>query len=383
MTLCSKKSRNFLFKKKRRESWRQTTGDSIRGSLILLFSALLFQNSFSWSHDLLPEKNPIILKAFQKAFGNRFPERLQQLPGGFSSPGIYKFMIHKNPYVLRLSHPNRSLADEERTVSCMSLSAKRGLAPSIRYVSTQDRIVIMDFIQSKPLAKEGFSSKLLVDLALTVRKLHKGPVFPEFLSIFSVRKRFEGSLKSCKSNLIELVSCELSKIEEILEKEKIRCPTHNDLKPENILFDGKKFWFIDWEASCQGDPYFDLATVIIFYEFDKEQENLFLKTYFGELPTDHQRARVHIMKQVVLGYYGTAYLMVSKIKKISPLSPQEIEKLPTLKNYFKDRGLKKNSETPYQELQKLGWILLKEVLVNTKSEEFRNSFLQLAPPSIP
>ena len=120
-----------------------------------------------------------------------------------------------------------------------------------------------------------------------------------------------------------------------------------------------------------------MATVIIFYEFDKEQENLFLKTYFGEPPTDYQRARVHIMKQVVLGYYGTAYLMVSKIKKISPLSPQEIEKLPTLKNYFKDRSLKKNSETLYQDLQKLGWILLKEVLINTKSVEFKNSFLKL------
>jgi len=377
MTLCSKESRNFLFKKKRRESWRQAKEYFIRGIFILLFSALLFQESFSWSHDLLPERNPVILKALQKAFGTIFPERLQQLPGGFSSPGIYKFMIHKNPYVLRLSHPNRSLTDEKRTFSCMSLSAKRGLAPAIRYVSIQDRIVIMDFIQSSPLAKEEFSPKLLMDLALTVRKLHKGPAFPEFLSIFSVRKKFEGHLKSYKSNLIELVSCELSKIEEVLEKEKMSCPTHNDLKPENILFDGKKFWFIDWEASCQGDPYFDLATVIIFYEFDKEQENLFLKTYFGEPPTDHQRARVHIMKQVVLGYYGTAYLMVSKIKKISPLSPQEIEKLPTLKNYFKDRSLEKNSETLYQDLQKLGWILLKEVLINTKSVEFKNSFLKL------
>ena len=377
MTLCSKENRNLLFKKKRRESWQQTIGYSIRGILILLFSVLLFQDSLSWSHDLLPEKNSIILKALQKAFGTISPERLQQLPGGFSSPGIYKFMIHKNPYVLRLSHPNRSLADEERTVFCMSLSAKRGLAPTIRYVSIQDRIVIMDFIQSKPLAKEEFSPKLLMDLALTVRKLHKGPAFPEFLSIFSVRKKFEGHLKSYKSNLIELASCELAKIEELLEKEKIRCPTHNDLKPENILFDGKKFWFIDWEASCHGNPYFDLATVIIFYEFDKEQENLFLKTYFGELPTDHQKARVHVMKQVVLGYYGTAYLMVSKIRKIPPLSPQEIEKLPILKDYFKDRGLKKNSETPYQELQKLGWILLKEVLINTKSVEFKNSFLKL------
>jgi thiamine kinase-like enzyme len=351
-----------------------------KGLFILLFSVLWFKVPLSWSQEQhLPSENLVVSRALNKTFGTSLPQKFQPLTGGFSSPGIYKFWVDKKPYVLRLSHPNRNVADEERTLTCMSISDKRRLAPKIRYASIQDRIVIMDFIKSESLVEERFPSKLLVDLALTVRKLHKGPSFPKFLSVFSVRKKFEKSLESYKSNLIELVSSELAKIETILEKQKISCPTHNDLKPENILFDGKKFWFVDWEASCQGDPYFDLATVIVFYNLNAEQENLFLKTYFGEYPTSRQRTKLYMMKQEVLGYYGMAYLMVSKIKKTPPLSPEEIEKLPTLKEYLKNKFLREAPKLSYEELQKFGWVLLKEVFINTKSAEFKYFLLRSIP----
>lgn len=368
---------NLGIERKKEVRWKKRRGPLCKSILILWFLTSLFYASFSCSQDSLLSDNPKVTKALQQTFGKRLSEKFQRLDGGFSSPGIYKFSIHKNSYVLRFSHPNRSLTDEKRTLTCMRLSAEKGISPSIRYAHLQDRIVIMDFIKSVPLLRKDFSPELLTRLALTVRKLHEGPSFPKFLSPFAVRRKFEENLKSYKSNLIKLVSYQLEKIETILEKKKISCPTHNDLKPENILFDGTKFWFIDWEASCQGDPYFDLATIIIFYTFDTEQENLFLRAYFGNSPTEFQKAKLYMMKQSVMGYYGTAYLMISKSKKTPALSSDEIEKLPTLEEYFKYQSSRKDRTLSLQNLQKFGWILLKEVLINMKSEKFKESVLKL------
>ena len=368
---------NLRIEKKKNVSWEKRKWCFGKSILVLWFLTSLLQSSLLFSKDFFASDNPKVTRALQKTFGNHLPGKFQRLAGGFSSPGIYKLSVHKNSYVLRFSHPNRSLADEKRTLTCMRLSAEKEISPSIRYANLHDRIVIMDFIKPVPLPRKDFSPELLIRLALTVRKLHDGTSFPKFLSPFAVRRKFEESLKSYKSNLIKLVSYQLEKIETILEKQKISCPTHNDLKPENILFDGMKFWFIDWEASCQGDPYFDLATIIIFYAFDTDQENLFLRAYFGNAPTDFQQAKLYMMKQSVMGYYGTAYLMVSKSKNTPALSRDEIEKLPTLEDYFKHQSSRKNQTLSYQELQEFGWILLKEVLVNTKSEEFRKSILKL------
>ena len=279
--------------KKKDVSWKKRRGSLCKSILVLWFLTSLLHSSLLYSQDFLVSDNPKVTRVFQKTFGNCLPGKFQRLPGGFSSPGIYKFSVHKNSYVLRFSHPNRNLMDEKRTLTCMYLGAEKGISPQIRYANLQDRIVIMDFIKPVPLPRKDFSPELLTRLALTVRKLHEGTSFPKFLSPFAVRRKFEESLKSYKSNLIKLVSYQLEKIETILEKQKISCPTHNDLKPENILFDGMKFWFIDWEASCQGDPYFDLATIIIFYAFDTDQENLFLRAYFGNAPTDFQQAKLY------------------------------------------------------------------------------------------
>ena len=317
------------------------------------------------------KKNLSIMQAIKKAFKTDEIERSQPLLGGFSSPGVYKIFIKGVPYVLRLSHPNRKRIDQQRSITCMTLSSERGLSPKIYYANPEDGIIITDFIRSSPSLDIEISQETLNKLALKIRELHDGPHFPEFLSVFEVRRKFEQSIKNINPHMINIISKELKKIETILSKDMIKRPTHNDLKSENILFDGRIFWFIDWEAASEGDPFFDLTTIIIFYNLNAQQENLFLKSYFGRAPTQSQKLRVYLMKQVVMAYYGTAYLMVSKIHHIKPLLKEEIEKLPMLETYMKNKISNKQNLHTYQELQVLGWILLKEVFKNLTSKEFK------------
>ena len=83
------------------------------------------------------------------------------------------------------------------------------------------------------------------------------------------------------------------------------------------------------------------------------------------------------MKQVVLGYYGAAYLMVSKYKNVTPLSHAEIEKLPKLHKFLNNKLSKKILLESYQDVQRFGWILLKEVYRNVNSLEFKNIYSEM------
>lgn len=79
---------------------------------------------------------------------------------------------------------------------------------------------------------------------------------------------------------IETKSDEIQKAFELIlnhSKECVLC--HNDLNPQNIFFqEGVKF--IDWEYAGVNDRYFDLASVCIEFDLNKEDEVYFLRSYF-------------------------------------------------------------------------------------------------------
>ena len=59
---------------------------------------------------------------------------------------------------------------------------------------------------------------------------------------------------------------------------------HNDLLSENFLIDkGGRMWLIDWEYGGMTDPYFDLGDFCTEHPFSREEEQLILTTYCGEM----------------------------------------------------------------------------------------------------
>lgn len=60
-------------------------------------------------------------------------------------------------------------------------------------------------------------------------------------------------------------------------KEPVLC--HNDLNPQNILF-SDEVKFIDFEYAGVNDRYFDLASVCVEFDLNKDSQSIFLDTYF-------------------------------------------------------------------------------------------------------
>ena len=336
--------------------------------MVTLFIHVIYCLSCSAVDQAFEEKRVAITKAFKVAFDISLPDQFEPLTGGFSSPGIYRVLINGKPYVLRLSHPKRTLKDEQRTISCVKISAKMGLSPKLYYASAEDGIVIMDYIEPKLLSwKELTDPKNLKELALTLKKLHGGPRFPEFVTVFDVRRMFERMLGNHKPKLLEELSAPLAEIETLLRENKVGCPCHNDLKLGNLLFDGKQFWLVDWEGASQGNPFFDIATVITFFAMTADQEDSFLESYFGKKPIESQRSQLDLMKQVVLSYYGTAYLMVAKNRYQLPPVLQDIADLPDSELFIRNHIRNSSSSISSRNIQELSMVLLNQAFKNTKA----------------
>src|SRR5699024_144020 len=71
-----------------------------------------------------------------------------------------------------------------------------------------------------------------------------------------------------------------------------------------ILYDGQKLWVIDWEAAFQNDRYADLAIVAKSFVSGEDQEEVFLRYYFGNALNNYKKARYYLMQQVCHMYYA-------------------------------------------------------------------------------
>jgi hypothetical protein len=298
-------------------------------------------------------------------FTDNLIPQIQVLHGGLSSPGLYKFRNNDKEYVLRLSHPNRSIFERDRTIQCYKLASDNGIAPTIKYTSSDKGVIVSEYINGNYVSKTDLrSKKLLTELAKTIKKLHSIDGFPSSKDIFTIRQSFEKQALLLNSSLVLKASKYLKLVDRILLKDKVTLvATHNDLKPENILFDNK-FMIIDWEAACLGYPCFDLATILVFYNLSDDEQDEFLEAYYNRKPSIIEKERINLFKQEVLGYYGMAYLMLSVYKKLPPLSLEEIYNLPELYDYLENKFLQNDTLDSYLKAQKLGWILIKKINEN-------------------
>jgi hypothetical protein len=86
--------------------------------------------------------------------------------------------------------------------------------------------------------------------------------------------------------------------------------SHNDLKPENILFDGTRVWLVDWEAAFLNDPYTDLAVTANFVVTNDADEEIYLRSYFGEAVSEYRLARFYLMRQALHMFYAMIFLLL-------------------------------------------------------------------------
>ena len=141
----------------------------------------------------------------------------------------------------------------------MRIAAEAGIAPRVHYLNVDARVVLMDFIEDRPLETyPGGHQGLAQAIGAMLRKLQALPPFPGFMDYPDLVDRLGTHV--CKTGLfahglLDAASQRLIKIRNAyaVHTEKY-VSSHNDFLPRNVLFDGKRLWLIDWEQRLPQRP---------------------------------------------------------------------------------------------------------------------------------
>lgn len=269
---------------------------------------------------MIPEaKKAAVARALHEAFGVTQFENMRILTAGLSSALVFRIVVKGRPYLLRVITRTDAMNNPTRQFACMKSGAEAGLAPRIWYTSIEERLSITDFVEAHPFP----ITEALVRLPVTLRTLHALPPFPKTVNYLDAMAGFINKLHAAKI-LPESETGELVQLHERvmsvyprIHSDMVSC--HNDLKPENVLFDGDRAWLVDWEAAFLNDRYLDLSIVANFVIITEADQELYLRTYFGEAPSQYQLARFYLMRQILHMSYAAVFFLIGAAGK--PVEP--------------------------------------------------------------
>jgi aminoglycoside phosphotransferase (APT) family kinase protein len=271
---------------------------------------------------MIPElKKAAVARALTETFGVSECEDIRRLnTEKHTSAYAFRIVVRERPYLLRVITRTDANTDPTRQFTCMKIAAEAGLAPRVLYTSIEDRVSLIDFVQARPLP----ASEAAVRLAVTLRALHALPPFPALLNdydtspTFLLRRtplrdgfiqRFQDARILPPSETGELIQLYAQVAGVYRRDDSDLVSSHNDLKPENLVFDGERVWLVDWEAAFQNDRYSDLAVMANFVVTNDAEEQIYLRTYFGESVDEYRLARYYLMRQVVHMFYTMAFML--------------------------------------------------------------------------
>jgi len=251
-----------------------------------------------------------VAHALHEAFGVHEFEDIRLLTGGLTTALVFRIVVRGNPYLLRLIMRTDALGDPTRQFACMKIAAEAGIAPRIWYANGEDRFLISDFVETRPLPEDP-----LPLIAPAIRRIHSLPHFSKAMdyldTIDGFIRRFQAARIVPESETEELFRGYAAVAKVYPRNGTDLVASHNDLKPQNILFDGDRIWFVDWEAAFLNDRYVDLAVVANFFVRDEAHEEAYLSAYFGEPAGEYRRARFYLMRQAVHMFYVTCFMLLA------------------------------------------------------------------------
>jgi len=235
---------------------------------------------------------------------------ITSLKGGLSDSTLYKIEGNDQSYVVRFMG-HRSLQDKIREIDAQTIASQEGWAPPLYAADTDEGWIIMKYIKPHSLTQaDRMDEETYKKLGTVLQKIHSSPAFLPGKSILAEIE--ELLVKLQQENKIPLLidSYVLKNILESVKNnyQRMITPTHRDLNPNNILFSDNQIFIIDFENAAQDDPFYDLATIGIFYIFHPYHEKLFLHAYFDRDPTMQEYSYYEAMKQVALLFYGLNFL---------------------------------------------------------------------------
>ncbi len=330
-------------------------------------------------HTLIPTaKRDAVNKALQTAFGTTSVDSISVLKGGLSNAQVYKLVIGGQAYVLRIVMQVEAFNDPVRQYLCMNRAADAGIAPKVYYASAEDALAITAFIEGQPFPP---GDALITPLAEMIKAIHATPSFPPLVNFLDGVDLFIANYRATEL-LPERATEEHFRYYAQIQQAYPRhdpdlVSSHNDLNRGNLIYDGRKLWAIDWEAAFLNDRYVDLAIVGKAFAAGADQEEQFLRAYFGKELDDYRRARYFLMVQITHFYYGMILLnMVAGARAGGFVADVGME-TPSMSEFHQQIGTGTISLQTLENQLLYGKVMLNEALRNMQTARFKEAIKRM------
>lgn len=238
-----------------------------------------------------------------------------KLDGGLTNV-TYKVDIDNFHYVVRIAGVNtEEFIDRKSEFINASIAARLGINPEIIYFECDGLTIgvqITRYLDDPvPMSKESLRDTKNIDSVVeTLKVLHEsGETFAREVDVFARNRTMLGVIEKnkheCSPEYADIlkITNEIEALVNALSLPKVPC--HNDTTMPNFILSKGKMHLIDWEYSGNNYPIWDLVCLAMESDFNDEQCNHLLTSYYGTQLTEQDRKLFEVLKLV---YANWVYL---------------------------------------------------------------------------
>jgi aminoglycoside phosphotransferase (APT) family kinase protein len=253
--------------------------------------------------------------ALEAAFGAASVEGVRAVSGGASGALAYRVTTSSGDHLLRIEG-RRLPGRNPHQYTCLELAAAAGIAPPIRYLDAEAGVVIMVFLDVRPIAEfAGGPEAAAAAAADLVGELHRLPGFPAIGDHLDDLERLIAFVSTSGHVRDDQLAPHRDAFQEIRSvypwDPSTFVSAHNDPNEFNLLYDGRRLWLVDWETAKRNDPFIDIATLCQHLAPTPELRDLVLRRVLATEPDERARARLFLAGQLVRLFAGTMLVLIT------------------------------------------------------------------------
>lgn len=237
------------------------------------------------------------------------------MTGGASPALLFRVDAGARRYLLRIEGPPSPLRVPTQ-YETMRMAAEADLAPPLRHVDASAGIVVMDFIEQRPLTAFPGGTRALVEaMATMIARLQASPAIPAFVDYPDMVARLFAHVRRTGLFAAGVLDSHWDRLEQIRsawDRDPARLvSSHNDCHPANFLFDGQRLWLVDWESAYRNDPFVDVAILADNVARTPELEDVLLRICLSRDAKAHDRERLSTARELTRLYFAGFFLSAS------------------------------------------------------------------------
>jgi len=211
--------------------------------------------------------------------------KVKQINSGITNIN-FEVIVDKKSFFLSMPDSELLNIDYKNKYYNNKICGEIKISPKVTHFIESENLLVTEFIKSKVSSLAMFqSSKEIEQLVKNIKLLHNANPFLRKFDMFNQISYYQNILR--KDGMPKKLFKYVNNINFLKEKlylpnDKL-VPCHNDLLAENIINKDNQILIVDFDYSGNNDPCFELGNLSVEMEYNDEQINTLLKSYYGEI----------------------------------------------------------------------------------------------------